>query len=187
MSDLIGLILAGGEGSRAGGKDKGLLQWQDIPLAEHIAKALQPTCDTIAISCNRNLREYQAITPNCFTDVNPSLKGPLAGLYSAWHLFPETTFLVSACDTPLLTREYALRMCPGQTDCIARIAWDGERQQYLHCLLSPKAHPVLKQYLNDGGKNVRNWLNLLNPELVDFSDCPEIFTNINTLEQLKDL
>ncbi len=181
------MILAGGEGSRAGGRDKGLLKWQGATLAAHIAEAMSAVCDNILISCNRHLDDYRAITPHCFPDVDTSIKGPLAGLYSAWHYYPDSWFLISACDTPMLTAEYGQRMClPSPLDK-ARIAWDGERRQYLHSLLGPKSYPVLKDYLQSGGKNVRGWLELLQPELVDFSDCPQIFTNINTLEQLDEL
>ncbi|OZG73054.1 molybdenum cofactor guanylyltransferase [Hahella sp. CCB-MM4] len=182
-----GLILAGGEGSRAGGRDKGLLKWRGIPLASHIAEAMGATCQDILISCNRHLDEYSAITPHCFQDIDTSIKGPLAGLFTAWHYFPDSWFLISACDTPMLTMEYSRRMCSSLPKGNAQVAWDGERRQYLHCLLRPESYPVLKEYLENGGKNVRGWLELLEPELVDFSDCPQLFTNINTLQQLDEL
>ncbi len=197
---VLGLILAGGEGSRAGGADKGMLTWQGHTLAASVAAALRPCCQDIIISCNRNLADYQQITPHCFNDNvlnlkipgdQASVQGPLAGIFTAWKLYPNQSFLVSPCDTPLISPLYAQRMCQGldaqKMENPIRIAWDGERKQYLHCLVSPRAYPILKEYLQKGYRNVRGWLDSMEPELVDFSDQPELFTNINTLEQLHSL
>ena len=200
VTNLLGLILAGGEGSRAGGADKGLLIWQGQPLAARVAAALSSNCQGLIISCNRHLDEYRSITSKCFTDQlsnlpiphhQASVQGPLAGIYTAWQHYPDSCFLISPCDTPKLSPLYAERMTEGlnsgSCDKITRIAWDGERKQYLHCLVGPAAFPLLRKYLISGQRNVRGWLDSMEPELTDFSDHPELFTNINTLEQLNDL
>ena len=56
---LTGLILAGGQGSRMGGVDKGLQLLHERPLVEHVIERLSPQVATIAVSANRHLERYR--------------------------------------------------------------------------------------------------------------------------------
>ena len=53
------IILAGGEGKRADGMDKGLITYNDKPLIEHVIDAVSFQVDDIVISANRNIENYQ--------------------------------------------------------------------------------------------------------------------------------
>ena len=55
---LAGLVLAGGQGSRMGGRDKGLVQLRGEPLAGHAARRLAPQVGRLIISANRNADSY---------------------------------------------------------------------------------------------------------------------------------
>ena len=57
---IFALILAGGQGSRMGGVDKGLVQWHNKALIDHVIEKIRPQVSHIAISANRNLES----TPN---------------------------------------------------------------------------------------------------------------------------
>ena len=57
-SEITGIILAGGEGRRMGGIDKGLTLFRGRPLIEHVIERLQPQVCDIAISANRCLDDY---------------------------------------------------------------------------------------------------------------------------------
>ena len=48
---LSGLILAGGEGRRMAGRDKGLISLANKPLVEYAIECLQPLVDDLSISC----------------------------------------------------------------------------------------------------------------------------------------
>ncbi len=52
---ITGLILAGGRGSRMGGMDKGLQEFNGVPLAQHTLLRLGPQVGATMISANRNL------------------------------------------------------------------------------------------------------------------------------------
>ena len=56
---ITGLILAGGQGSRMGGLDKGLQPLQGRPLVEHAIERLRPQVGALAISANRNVDVYR--------------------------------------------------------------------------------------------------------------------------------
>ena len=44
-----GLVLAGGEGRRAGGRDKGLIEWRGKPMVGHVLASLSPQVDEVII------------------------------------------------------------------------------------------------------------------------------------------
>jgi molybdopterin-guanine dinucleotide biosynthesis protein A len=65
---LTGLILAGGQGSRMGGVDKGLQVLHGRPLVEHVIERLSPQVATIAVSANRHLERYRRYGLAVFSD-----------------------------------------------------------------------------------------------------------------------
>jgi len=70
------IILAGGEGRRVGGNDKGLLPYKNKRLIEHVIERMSPQVTDIVISANRNIETYSVfhvsskslkiITPHLF-------------------------------------------------------------------------------------------------------------------------
>jgi molybdopterin-guanine dinucleotide biosynthesis protein A len=60
LDDITGLILAGGRGSRMGGVDKGLQNFNGVPLALHTLLRLQPQVSEVVINANRNLSAYES-------------------------------------------------------------------------------------------------------------------------------
>jgi molybdenum cofactor guanylyltransferase len=78
----LGVILAGGAGTRVGGADKGLLTVHGVPVVEHVAAALRPQCDDILIVANRNLPDYARIA-RVVGDEITGHAGPLAGIAAA--------------------------------------------------------------------------------------------------------
>ena len=80
MTAFTGVILAGGQGSRMGGQDKGLLPLQGKPLYQHVLQRLQPQVNIVLISANRNIDRYQASGCQVIRDSLPDYPGPLAGM-----------------------------------------------------------------------------------------------------------
>jgi molybdenum cofactor guanylyltransferase len=81
--DVLGVVLAGGAGSRVGGTDKGLLPLNGKPLVEHALERLRPQCDRFLIIANRNTDEYARYAP-VVHDGNDGHAGPLAGMVAAF-------------------------------------------------------------------------------------------------------
>lgn len=52
------VILAGGQASRMGGKDKGLIELNDKPLVQHVIERLSSQTPHILINANRNQETY---------------------------------------------------------------------------------------------------------------------------------
>ena len=86
-TEITGLILAGGQGRRMGGIDKGLKHFLGTPLALHALRRLSPQAGRVAISANRNLATYEAMgvpawpDPSNETWIDEAVNdpGPLAG------------------------------------------------------------------------------------------------------------
>ncbi|WP_241117318.1 NTP transferase domain-containing protein, partial [Achromobacter xylosoxidans] len=55
---VAGLILAGGQGSRMQGSDKGLVLLRGEPLVAHVARRLAPQVGPLILSANRNADSY---------------------------------------------------------------------------------------------------------------------------------
>lgn len=79
---VAGLILAGGQGSRMQGCDKGLVLLRGEPLVAHVARRLAPQVGPLILSANRNAETYarygRVVADD--TDALGAWQGPLAGL-----------------------------------------------------------------------------------------------------------
>lgn len=84
-------ILAGGQGSRLGGRDKAWLERDGVPLVLALVEPLAAAFDAVLVSANRHEERYLAHGLRVVHDRVPDA-GPLAGLEA----------LAAACRTPWL-------------------------------------------------------------------------------------
>lgn len=89
-SDITGLILAGGRGSRMGGVDKGLQVFNGAPMAMHALMRLSPQVGHVLINANRNLAAYESFGVPVVVDAVPDFAGPLAGILAGLRAMPDT-------------------------------------------------------------------------------------------------
>lgn len=179
------IVLCGGRGSRAGGKDKGLLPWGNSSLVEEVLARVAGQVDDIVISANRNRDRYEALGYPVIDDVLPDYQGPLAGLQAALGSCRHPTVFVTACDTPRLPEDVVARLLAPLEHCDISFAWDGEREHYLVAALHRRLASSLSSYLAAGNRSVRGWYDTLRCERVDFSDTPDAFLNINQLAEAR--
>jgi molybdopterin-guanine dinucleotide biosynthesis protein A len=191
--DIKGVILAGGKGKRMGNQDKGLIMLANRPLIAHVISAFSPQVDSISISANQNISDYQSFGYGVFEDSIGDFAGPLAGLYSALLEVNKlangsNALVVVPCDAPLLSKDLVSRLVDavGDSNPLAVIPHDGTRLQPLFGLYSLKALGSLEAFLNSGQRKVGIWVESLSPQVVDFSDQPDAFLNINSPEELSE-
>ena len=101
-NDLYGLILAGGKSSRMQ-TDKGELQYHDTTNQRtYLYKMLNSFCSKTFISCwNEQVSNLQN-GEEFIVDEN-LYQGPLNGILSAHHRFPDKAWMVLAVDLPHIT------------------------------------------------------------------------------------
>lgn len=185
-ADTTGLILAGGEGRRAGRRDKGLVHWRGKPLIAHVVACLAPQVSELLISCNRNFALYQTFTARTVADLRSDFQGPLAGLESAAGHIRTDLLVVVCCDMPLLPQDLAQRLlaplsATGNDDVGITFAHDGTRAQYLCAGMTRGSLASLSRFLDEGNRAVQDWYREENAIAVDFSDRAQCFENYNWL------
>ena len=202
-TDITGLILAGGRGSRMGGIDKGLQNFNGLPLALHTLTRLQMGggVGSIMLNANRNLAAYESFGVSVWPDVLADYAGPLAGFLTGLERC-ETSFLVTVpCDTPLLPLDLVPRLAQALEEQDADIAMvsapelgkDGQvtlRAQPVFCLMRIDLMESLVHFTQEGGRKIDAWTALHKTVLVPFDlpgDDPKAFCNANTLTELHEL
>ncbi|WP_018878076.1 molybdenum cofactor guanylyltransferase MobA [Thioalkalivibrio sp. ALE28] len=180
--NLAAVILAGGQGLRMGGRNKGWVEYRGRPLIEHAIARLRPQAPRLAISSNTDIDRYQALGFPVLTDSHADYRGPLAGIAAAFAAFPDHAILCAPVDAPELPLdlECRLRQALETHPAPAAIAHDGHRLQPLFGLLEPAVATRLQSDLAHGSLAVGRWFHEIGAITVDFSDQPEAFANINT-------
>lgn len=171
------------------GIDKGLLTVAGRPLVEYLLTTLRGQTDNIVISANRNLAHYASYGTQVISDTTSDAQGPLAGIYRALCCMTTDYLLSVPCDTPCLPHDLVLRMITAarQQQAAVCVAHDGVRLQPVITLLHHTLKADLRQYLDAGNRKVMDWLQRHNPDIVDFSDQPEAFVNLNTPDDCRRL
>ena len=78
-NQITAVILAGGKGSRLGGQDKGLVNYKDKKLIQHVLDRIEPQVGDIIINANRNQDDYAKFDYPVISDELSDFQGPLAG------------------------------------------------------------------------------------------------------------
>ena len=162
--DVAGLVLAGGRGTRLGGRDKGLLHRWGRPMAKRAAALLAPACRIVIVSANRNISRYTRWADVVVIDGRShagDLLGPLAGIAAALAAVRCRILLVCPCDADDVPANVPARLLlalrrDGRAD--AAIVRDPERRQPLLMALRTRRRGELERYLAAGGRSVQGWL-----------------------------
>ncbi|WP_144980719.1 molybdenum cofactor guanylyltransferase MobA [Halomonas sp. C22] len=185
--DLTGMILAGGEGRRMGGRDKGLEPFAGLPLVAHTVKRFDGHVHELMINANRNSDAYALFADRVIEDAEGGFKGPLMGIYSGLRAAQTPWLLVAPCDSPALPHDLVARMVAGITQAGVEhdiaVAFDGERLHPVVALLRTSLADDLAATLAEGERKIDRWYARHAWCQVDMSDCPEAFANLNTEEE----
>jgi molybdenum cofactor guanylyltransferase len=183
------LILAGGRGSRLGGQDKGLLTLRGRPLVERILAAIEPQVDAVLINANRNRDRYQRYGHPVISDPLEGFQGPLAGLAAGLAAAFTPLVVTLPCDCPRVPRDLVGRLRRAYRERAADVAMvhDGQRAQPVYALLGRDLLASLEAFLAAGERKLMGWYGQHPVVFADFSDCADIFVNVNTPEDMAHL
>lgn len=199
ISDITGVILAGGRGSRMGGVDKGLQNFNGVPLALHTQLRLSPQVGELLINANRNLAAYESFGVPVWPDAASlgDFAGPLAGFLTALERCETPYMLTVPCDTPLFPHDLVARLAQALEADNADIAMaaareeDGQlRAQPVFCLMHANLLESVVRFTHSGGRKIDAWTAQHKTSLVAFDlpgDDPKAFFNANTLAELHQL
>jgi molybdenum cofactor guanylyltransferase len=178
MNAVTGLILAGGEGRRVGGADKGLLDYQGKPLVAHVIERLAPQVDTLLVSANRNLDDYLDFGYPVVTDASAERLGPLAGIAAGVRAC-ETPWLVACpCDCPHLPLDLVARLLDGVGSAPLAIAATSAGTQPTFMLCRRELLSEIEAWLAAGERKVMGWCRNQGAVEVHFP-AVDAFRNLN--------
>ncbi|ENO75031.1 MAG TPA: molybdenum cofactor guanylyltransferase MobA [Thauera aminoaromatica] len=183
---ITGILLAGGQGSRMGGVDKGLVELAGRPMAAHALERLAPQVDALLINANQNLPAWQAFGHPVFGDDIGGFAGPLAGLHAGL-LRAQHPFVVTApCDSPFLPADLVERLAAALhgADAQLAVAKTFGQPHPVFCLCRRDLADHLGAFLAAGGRKIDRWYGSLKVVEVAFDDEEAAFRNVNTRDEL---
>jgi molybdopterin-guanine dinucleotide biosynthesis protein A len=186
MNGVSGIVLAGGQGRRMGGVDKGLQPLRGKPMVAWVVERLAPQVGEIVINANQNLETYAGFGHRVVADDVGGFAGPLAGLHAGLAAAAHPLVVTVPCDSPFLPLDLVarLRAALGANDLA--VAKTGEQPHPVFSLVRGSVHDHLTKYLAGGGRKIDAWYATLRVVEVAFDDEADAFRNINTREELND-
>jgi len=184
ITDCTGLILAGGEGSRMNGQDKGLLPWRDGTLASHAAQRFSALQLPFMISANRNRDRYESAGLHVILDRREGYQGPLAALEAGLMAIKTSWLCAIPCDNPALTEDVIVTMWENKPISAPAIyARCGEHRHPIVCMIHQSCLPTLTAFLDVGHRKVMDWWEYIQATAIDLGEDHELyFANANTPE-----
>jgi molybdopterin-guanine dinucleotide biosynthesis protein A len=186
MDRVTGVILAGGQGRRMGGVDKGLKPLRGRAMVEWVIERFAPQVDELLVNANQNVETYAAFGHRVIPDAIGGFAGPLAGLHRGLTEARCPLVATAPCDSPFLPLDLVSRLRDHLDAASAdlAVARTGEQPHPVFCLCRRTVLPSLTAFLSGGGRKIDAWYSALAVVEVPFDDNEAAFSNINTQDEL---
>ena len=198
-----GVILAGGQATRMGGGDKGLLPLAGVPILRRVMDRLAPQAGALALNANGDAGRFADYGLPVLPDSIAGFPGPLAGVLAGldWAAEQGAEAIVTvAADTPFFPADLVARLtetAQGQTHPLVLAAApraEGERTKSMS-RSGLIRHPTfglwpvalrddLRAALQDGLSKVVIWTERHGGRECLFDAEGDPFFNVNTPEDL---
>lgn len=187
MKQPIGIILAGGQATRMGGGDKGLLRLGDSTIIAHVIDRLAPQVDHIALNANGDPTRFDLGLP-VIADSIGGFAGPLSGVLAGMDYAAAagaSHIVTAAADTPFFPCDLVPMLQQageGNPTGLALAASPSGRQPTFG--LWPTAlRDDLRVALGGGLRKVVQWTARHGAGTAEFPD-DDAFFNVNTPDDL---
>ena len=183
---ITGIVLAGGQGRRMGGVDKGLVVLDGRPLIAHVLARLAPQVGDVLINANQNLGRYAEFGVPVVADAVGGFAGPLAGLHAGLTRTTRDFVVTVPCDSPFLPDDLVARLAAARAEADAdlAVARTFDQPHPVFALVRRAVLPHLAAFLDAGGRKIDAWYATLRVTEVPFDDEAQAFRNINTADEL---
>ena len=196
VAHIHAVILAGGEGRRMGGVDKGLALFQGQPLVQRAAQRLGASVAKVSVSANRNAALYRALGYDVFDDGMLDYEGPLGGVLAALRRCTAPYLAILPCDVPFFPVDLVSVLANKLSRSTANIAMPLVTQadgavfpDPVFMVMRASVLPDLEAYFAAGGRKITTWAGKAGLALVAF-DAPQHaaqFEDADTLAALQNL
>lgn len=185
MAGTLGILLAGGRGTRLGlGAPKALAPWAGGTLLSNALATLRAACDEVVV-CAPAALELPVPASTRAADP-PGAAGPLAGLVAGLGARPFERALALGVDLPLVPSAVLAALGRLLAGHVAVVPFPAGRAQPLAAWYAPAAFAPLAAALARGERALVPAVAALRPRLVDDAELaalgagPECFLNVNT-------
>lgn len=193
MTEVLGVILAGGHATRMGGGDKCLKRVAGARLIDHVIARLQPQVAGLALNANGDPGRFAEFGLPVLPDTVADQPGPLAGVLAGldWAAAQGAGAIVTAAgDTPFFPRDLVARLqaAAGPSGLALAASPDGTGRMQRHPVfgLWPVAlREDLRRALAGGLRKMVLWADGHGAATAVFDSQPfDPFFNINTPEDV---
>ena len=188
FASVTAIVLAGGQGRRMGGVDKGLVTLGGKAMVAHVLDRIVPQVAEVLINANQNADRYGALGYPVVADAVGGFAGPLAGLHAGMIRAAHALVVTVPCDSPFLPADLVARLSAALEANRAQlaVARTFDQPHPVFCLVRRDVLPHLATFLADGGRKIDAWYATLHVVEVPFDDEADAFRNINTAGELTD-
>jgi molybdopterin-guanine dinucleotide biosynthesis protein A len=182
VSNVTGVVLAGGQSSRMG-SDKARLLYQGQSLLERTVELLAGTFDEVIMIADRVDRYDDLAACRVIADEIPGV-GPLGGIVTALSEAHSSAVFVVGCDMPGLNTAVIceqLRVWTEDSGSDALVPKIDGRAQPLHAIYAKACRPAALELIRSGQRRVGALLDLIATRFWTPERAPaEAFANVNT-------
>ncbi|WP_042706523.1 molybdenum cofactor guanylyltransferase [Methanomicrobium mobile] len=192
-----GIILAGGEAKRAGGREKYLFEYDGETFLERLLSTLKDAVDEIIIVARDDIhcRRFEEICAGFEAKIVPDIRkglGPVGGLHAGVQSAGGEIIFAVACDMPFVNGDVIRYLFSLSGNCDAVIPrWEEGFIEPLHAVYKRDA---LERYMHSHKSlSLRDMIDSINSCFVNVNDLRQYdadlktFTNINNLNDLEKL
>jgi molybdopterin-guanine dinucleotide biosynthesis protein A len=184
MIQPLGVILAGGQATRMGGGDKGLLTLGSRTILSHVIDRFEPQCAGLVLSANGNAQRFANLNLPTIADSIPDFAGPLCGVLAGldWAADQGATHIVTAAaDTPFLPCDLVpqLQLAAENSPLGMALAASPSGRQPTFGLWPTALRDDLRAALIGGLRKVVLWTSQHGAATAEFPDDAAFF-NVNT-------
>lgn len=184
MGQKVGVVLAGGRGTRLG-RTKGDLAFEGTTLAQRAASVLFTHCGSVLISVAQGAPNPATDWP-IVEDFPPPGRGPLAGISAAFAATSDADLIVLACDYPRVAADLIATLAGlamEEVDLVMPTDGRGRDHPLVACW-SRRMQPLVDDALDEGRFRVQNLLpdcrvRRLSPAEIPVLDLDHALHNVN--------
>ena len=188
MRQPLGVILAGGQATRMGGGDKGLLTLGSGTILSHVIARIEPQVDSLALNAIGDATRFAELGLPVISDSISGFAGPLSGVLAGldWAAEKGASHIVTvAADTPFFPCDLVPQLqlaaeTAGTNIALARTP-DGRHPTF--GLWPTALRDDLRSALQGGLRKVVVWTDQHGAATADFPDDAAFF-NVNTPDDL---
>lgn len=184
---LYGLVLSGGKSTRMG-SDKGVIKYHGVPQREYLYKILNEVCDKTFMSIRS---EQHDDIPNEIEVIKDTDKyrGPYNGILSAHEKYPDASWLVLACDLPLMDEKSLKQLISNRNSAKTATAFATKESglpEPLAAIWEANGLQASIKHLNNGTSTCPRKF-LINTDIkIVYPDNEDVLINANSKEDYQD-